>query len=178
MTAKRAHFLRTPRLGFGQWSDDDLPLALALWGDPAVTGYTAIGGVMSEEQSRERLEREIGTQREVGVQYWPVFRLEDGAFIGCCGLKPRPEKGVFEIGFQICSRFWGLGYATEAARAAAAYAFERLGGTALFAGHHPENAASRRVLAKLGFRYTHVEHFEGTGLSHVSYRLEPGELLY
>jgi RimJ/RimL family protein N-acetyltransferase len=52
------------------------------------------------------------------------------------------------------------------------YAFETIGAKALFAGHHPENAASRRVLAKLGFRHTHDELYAPTGLLHPSYLLE------
>lgn len=173
MTAKRVLFLRTTRLGLGHWAEDDWPLAAALWGDPSVTRFTAAGGVMSEGQIRERLRREIDTLRAAGIQYWPVFQLADGAFAGCCGLKLRPEEpGVLEMGFQFLPQFWGLGYATEAGRAVIAQAFDACGAAALFAGHHPENAASRRVLEKLGFRYTHLEHFEGTGLSHASYRLD------
>ncbi len=173
--------MRTARLGFGHWSDGDWTLALSLWGDPAVTRYTAVGGVLSQEQIRDRLDRELRTRLGAGVQYWPLFRLDDGIFVGCCGLKPKldagpaagePETGVLELGFQILPRFWGLGYATEAAAAVVAHAFGGCGAAALFAGHHPDNAASRRVLEKLGFRYTHVEHFPGTGLSHVSYRLD------
>jgi ribosomal-protein-alanine N-acetyltransferase len=52
-----------------------------------------------------------------------------------------------------------------------AFAFETLGLKALFAGHHPENAASERLLRKLGFRFTHQEIYPPTGL------LEPAYLL-
>jgi len=41
----------------------------------------------------------------------------------------------------------------------------------LFAGHHPENHASRRILSKLGFRLTHEEFYPPTGLLHPSYLL-------
>ena len=55
------------------------------------------------------------------------------------------------------------------------YAFNTLGVKGLFAGHNPGNAASRRVLEKLGFRYTHDEYYPPTGLNHPSYLLTSEE---
>jgi RimJ/RimL family protein N-acetyltransferase len=67
---------------------------------------------------------------------------------------------------------WRLGYADEAARTVTHYAFRDLGAAALFAGHHPDNAGSQRLLAKLGFRYTHHELYPPTGREHPSYLLD------
>jgi ribosomal-protein-alanine N-acetyltransferase len=47
--------------------------------------------------------------------------------------------------------------------------------TGLFAGHNPKNEASRHILAKLGFRYTHDELYEPTGLQHPCYLLTAEE---
>jgi len=55
------------------------------------------------------------------------------------------------------------------------YAFSTLGVKGLFAGHNPANEASRRVLEKLGFRYTHDEFYPPTGLNHPSYILTAEE---
>ena len=164
--------LTTERVGFRAWSEDDLDLALGLWGDPEVTRLIDARGKLSEGQVRERLGQEITTERTHGVQYWPIFLLETGENVGCCGLRPYDEpKGILELGFHIRSRHWGRGYATEAARAVMAHAFERLGVKGLFAGHNPKNTASRHLLAKLGFRYTHDELYEPTGLMHPCYQL-------
>jgi RimJ/RimL family protein N-acetyltransferase len=164
------YFLRSERLGFRTWSDGDLELALGLWGDPEVTRL--IGGPFSEEQVRERLSREIETQRSHKVQYWPVFLLATGEHVGCSGLRPyRPEEEILEIGFHLRRAHWGHGYAPEAARAVIVHAFTTLGASALFAGHNPANDASRRLLEKLGFRYTHDETYPPTGLNHPSYLL-------
>ena len=54
------------------------------------------------------------------------------------------------------------------------HAFTVLGADAVFAGHNPRNAASRRTLLKLGFRYTHDEFYPPTGLMHPSYVLPAG----
>ncbi len=171
----RPYFMRTPRLGFGTWQPDDLRLALALWGDDRVTEL--IGGPFPEQWVRDRLAREIATQSERGFQYWPVFRLSDGAHVGCCGVRPVPgREGVLELGFHLRFEHWGQGYATEAARAAITFAFTRLGASALIAGHNPRNDASRRTLGKLGFRYTGDELYAPTGLLHPTYEIAPGDL--
>ena len=70
---------------------------------------------------------------------------------------------------------WGRGLATEGARAVMAHAFDELQTTALFAGHNPANDVSRRLLGKLGFRLTHEELYEPTGLQHPSYLLTAAE---
>ena len=189
-----AHPEPTRRLYFRTWRPQDLPLALLLFGDARVTSY--IGGPFTEAQIRERFEREIDNLAKFQVQYWPVFvkvsddfagvakvsddfagvaKVSDD-FAGCCGLRPRdPAQGSFEIGFYLRPKYWGKGLAAEAAQAVATYAFDAVGARRLFAGHHPENAASRRALAKLGMRYTHDELYPPTGLLHPSYILERNE---
>lgn len=119
---------------------------------------------------RARLEREIALQATHRVQYWPIFLLANEDFVGCAGLRPyKPEEKVYEIGFHIRVAHWHKGLGEEAARAVIAYAFETLRVSALFAGHHQANAASRHVLEKLGFECTHEELYPPTGLNHPSY---------
>ena len=162
------------RLRFRCWLESDLPLARLLWDDANVTAR--IGTV----DAAARLALEMRHQRELGFQYWPMFdRGGDGdgpaAFVGCGGLRPRaPERRTYELGFHLRPAFWGQGLATEAARAVVRWAFDKLEARELFAGHHPENAASRRVLLKIGFRYTGDEFFPPTGLMHPGYSLTPG----
>ena len=168
------YFLTTTRLGFHHWTLEDLPLALALWTNPEVTQM--IGGPLSPEQVKEKLVREIELQASSGIQYWPIFLRTTGEPVGCAGLRPyQKTTDIYELGFHLLPASWNQGLAQEAASAVIGYAFDRLGARGLFAGHHPENAASRRVLEKLGFRYTHDELYPATGLMHPSYLLEaPG----
>lgn len=159
--------MRFARLGFRCWSPEDLPLASAIWGDFRITRL--IGGPFSEQQIRER---EISSMRDHRVQYWPVFLLADNRHVGCVGLRPyKFEEKIYELGFHLRPEFWRQGFAEEAARAAIAYGFETLGAKALFAGHHPENAASHHLLEKLGFRFTGTQLYPPTGLQHPSYLL-------
>jgi ribosomal-protein-alanine N-acetyltransferase len=170
MSDEPIYFLRSRRLGFRQWHRSDFELAFGLWGDPQVTKLIDSRGQLSENQVRERLTREIATAESCGVQYWPIFLLSNGRHVGCCGLRPYdlPQR-IYEIGFHIRPEYWRRGLASEAARAVMKYAFESLAAADLFAGHHPENAASRCLLEKLGFRYTHAEYYAPTGLDHPSY---------
>ena len=164
------------RVEFRTWTPADFPLALGLWGDPEVTRYMA-RGPHDAAAVRARLEREADALRRFGFQYWPLFLREQGTFVGCCGLKPCPYEGSpeapeLELGFHLAPAMWGRGLATEAATAVARWAFDHLVVARLYAGHHPENRASERVLRKLGFEYARDVHFEPTGLMHPLYVLE------
>src|SRR5258706_5444441 len=131
-----SYFLASKRLSFREWSTEDVPLAISLWGDPKVTAL--IGGPSSPEQARQRLHREIALCASSRVQYWPVFLTSTHGFFGCCGLRPYgPKERVLELGFHVLSSQWGKGFATEAARAVIAHAFATFDARALFAGHHP-----------------------------------------
>jgi [ribosomal protein S5]-alanine N-acetyltransferase len=170
VSCARTCFLKTERLCISHWDRNDLALATSLWGDANVSAM--IGGSFSQAAIKARLEREIATLRDYRLQYWPLFLLEDGAFAGCAGLRPHPgEPELLELGFHLRPLYWGQGFAPEAARAVIVYAFETLRVKGLFAGHHPANAASRRVITKLGFRFTHEEFYAPTGLIEPCYLL-------
>ena len=166
----------TPRLHFRTWTEADVPLARSLWGDADVMRYLH-QGPYSEAQIGDRLAREASNLATLGFQYWPIFVAGSGEFAGCCGLKLCPYEGTpeapeLEVGFHLVPAMWGRGLATEAAQAAIRFAFEQVGADRLFAGHHPENAASGAVLRKLGFVFVRDVFYEPTGLMHPLYVLE------
>ena len=61
------------------------------------------------------------------------------------------DKTHAEMGYWIGKPYWGMGYATEAARAVILHAFQKERFDYLTVGHFRENPASARVIAKLGF---------------------------
>ena len=171
MHSSQDYFLRTARLGFRTWSTEDLPLALALWGDSRVTRL--IGGPFSPAKVAEKLRQEATWQEQYGIQYWPIFLLETGAHAGCAGLRPyRPNPETPELGFHLRRESWGMGLAEEASRGVIAYAFTELHAAGVVAGHHQENVASKHILEKLGFQFTREELYPPTGLMHPLYLLE------
>jgi [ribosomal protein S5]-alanine N-acetyltransferase len=163
-----SYFLQSNRLGFRRWTSKDLPLAFSLWGDPAVTAW--LSRPLSSEEIQARLELEIRLRDQFGFQYWPVFLLATGQHAGCAGLRPK-AGGLLELGYYLKPAFWGSGLATEAAAAVAGYAFGVLRAENLFAGHHPANHASQRILEKLGFERSGEEFYEPSGVIEPTYLL-------
>lgn len=166
--------METEDLRFSHWVQADLPLARMLWGDTRVAQYICAAGAFDETEVQARLSEEIARQQTHGVQYWPVFDRRTDAFAGCCGLRPfGAEPGEYEFGVHLLPGFWGRGLASQGGRAVIAYAFGPLDAKAVYAGHHPHNDGSRKMLTRLGFRYLYDSLYPPTGLMHPAYRYEP-----
>ena len=162
----------TGRLLARSWQIEDLPLAMELWGDPAVTALIDARGRLTRAQVEEKLRAEIEREKSIGVQYWALFDRRNGDFVGCGGLRPwvyTPGEANFEVGFHLTRRRWGNGFATEAALGALDYTRHELRLSKVYAGHHPDNRASQRVLEKLGFAFIGTVFYQPTGLLHPSY---------
>jgi [ribosomal protein S5]-alanine N-acetyltransferase len=174
--SKKTGFLKTKRIFFRTWRESDINLAIDLWGDPQVTRYINSRRKLSSEDIRSMLSLEILNEKQYGIQYWPIFLKTDNSHVGCCGLRLyKPAQNIFEIGFHIRKENWGRDFASEAAIAVMGYAFDILAINGLFAGHNPNNIASKHLLLKLGFRFTHDEYYAPTGLYHPSYMLTRDE---
>lgn len=170
MTKK--YFLKTDRVGFSTWNDTDIELAIQLWGEKDVTRFICATGEFTQQDIINRLNIEISNYKQFSVQYWPIFELKTGELIGCCGIRPfQAEDRTYELGFHLRREYWGRGYASEAARAVINYSFEILKTIRIYAGHHPENTASEKLLKKLGFQYIGKNFYAPTGLYHPSYEL-------
>ncbi len=93
---------------------------------------------------------------------WATVLKSEGSYVGRCGLYPHlkgedrvPEEAV--LGLYLAREFWGRGLATEAGRAFVDFGFGELGLKRIVTTVDTRNAASVRVLEKLGFV---VERFE------------------
>jgi ribosomal-protein-alanine N-acetyltransferase len=171
------YFLTSERIGFRHWREDDFELAMALWGDAEVTRFIDARTPLKPEQVRGKLAGELARQARFGFQYWPIFLRSNGEHVGCCGLREKQaEDGILEFGVHLRRCHWGKGLASEAANAAIDHAFQHYDARQLFAGHHPQNQASRQMLLKLGFRHVGDEFYPPTGLEHPSYLLSPDSL--
>ena len=78
-----------------------------------------------------------------------MTRADDGLLVGCAALMDDPEPRG-NLGYWIGRPYWGLGYATAAARAVLAVGFAQLEHSTLSALHLASNPASGRVLANCG----------------------------
>ncbi|MCA9303980.1 MAG: GNAT family N-acetyltransferase [Phycisphaerales bacterium] len=149
----REPIIQTDRLDLCVPSMDDLDALASMWSDPETMKYIGAGGAWEREKVRERIERARETFHDHSMCFWTVIERETNTIIGQGGLVPinfnDPET---ELGYRLGRDHWGNGYATEIARATAAYGFERLRLDRLVAVCYEENLGSRRVLRKSGFR--------------------------
>jgi len=103
-----------------------------------------------------RAERFIATCRQIAEEgsgaRLAIDRGSDGAFLGWCGLtRWNPDYRSASLGYCLDDAAWGHGYATEAGRALLQWAYDTLDLNRVQAEADTRNAASARVLEKLGF---------------------------
>jgi len=91
-------------------------------------------------------------QKAHGFSKWLVLDRSSGVAIGDSGLLVFQDYGWIDLGFRFAQQCWGKGLATEAASAWVRAAFDEFRLNRLGTFVHPENAASIRVLEKMGFR--------------------------
>ncbi len=177
--------IRTARLRLRAWREDDFDAYAAMNADPRVMEFYP--AVVSREESRVRFDRGNARMAERGYGFWPVEVIGGPPFIGIVGLGDPDFQAPFmpavEIGWRLAAEHWGQGYATEAARAAATFGFERLGLREIVAFTTVSNVRSRRVMAKLGMSrspdddFMHPQIADGHPLRpHVLYRLRRDSL--
>lgn len=144
--------LQTERLRLRPFSDADADALFALHSNAYVFRFWDA----PPWTDRARAERFLATSRQMaddgtGARL-AVDRLSDGAFLGWCSLtKWNPTYRSASMGYCLGEAAWGLGYATEAGLAALRWAFETLDLNRVQAEVDTRNAASARVLEKLGF---------------------------
>ena len=92
---------------------------------------------------------------------WAIERRADRVLLGVVGLGLVAPHRRGAIGYWLGTPFWNQGYATEACRRVVGFGFAELGLHRIEGPFFPRNAASARVLEKVGMRY------EGTLRGHV-----------
>jgi RimJ/RimL family protein N-acetyltransferase len=171
-----AVMLRTARLLLREWRDDDAEPFAALSADPLAMRYLppADAGWVSRAQAH---------WLEHGFGQFVVEIPGEAPFIGVVGLArvrfPASFTPAVEAAWRLAPTFWGRGYATEAARAAIEDGFGRVGLGEIVAFTVPANAASQRVMMRLGMTRDPAEDFDHPAFPaghplcwHVLYRLK------
>ncbi|VVE19705.1 GNAT family N-acetyltransferase [Pandoraea anhela] len=178
--------ITTPRLLLRQWRTDDLPSFAALNADREVMRHfpTTLDRAQSDAVAR-RLAEHLQTH---GYGPWAVEIPGITAFAGFVGLMrvgfEAPFVPAVEIGWRLARAWWSKGYATEAAIAAAHYAFDTLGMRDLVSFTVPANVRSRAVMQRIGMHHCPEDDFmhplipPGHRLRrHVLYRMDADDLI-
>jgi RimJ/RimL family protein N-acetyltransferase len=175
--------LQTERLLLRRWRESDRERFAVMNADPIAMEYMI--SPLTREQSdafADRIETHF-VEHDFGL--WAVEMPSDAPFIGFVGLSiPRFDAHFMpavEIGWRIDRDYWGRGLATEAARAALADGFGRLGLKEIVSFTVPANVRSIRVMEKLGMTRDPRDDFEHPVVPlghphrhHVLYRLRSG----
>jgi RimJ/RimL family protein N-acetyltransferase len=150
--------LDTARLALRPMAAEDAPEMRRQWNDRDVGRYLWDG----QPVARAAVDRVIAASADSfarrGFGLWAVALKPDGPLAGFCGLRTEAESTGIELLFAIDRPLWGRGLATEAAHAVVSHAFDDLGLSTLTAAANPANAASCRVLEKIGMRPTGRQH--------------------
>jgi RimJ/RimL family protein N-acetyltransferase len=174
--------LRSARLILRQWKPLDLAAFAELNGDPTVMEF--FPKRLTREESDDLANRLAARIEERGWGLWATELIATGEFIGFVGLSvPRLESfftPCVEIGWRLAHRFWGKGYAPEAARAALEFGFGTLDLPEVVSFTAKQNRNSIRVMQKLGMQsageFDHPELPDGHALQrHVLYRVRREE---
>ncbi len=147
------YHLETERLRLRPWQPDDAEPLQALHAERGE-------GTHPVERAAARIAGLLAATAESGIALLPIERRAEGDVIGYCGLiLGRSTLEEPELAYELSARAHGNGYATEAARAVVAAA-AATGRARLWATIRPWNAASFRVVEKLGFERGHLSRDE------------------
>jgi len=129
------------------------------------------------EQTRAAIDAVKERWAQYGFSWWAFVERGSGRVVGagCIQYLGRDPANPHEIGWRLVPDKWGQGYASEAARTMAAWAFETLEAPLLCAVCKPANLNSARVMQPLGMRYRGEESWYDS--PHAVYEMTRAEWL-
>ena len=171
----------TERLRLRDFAPDDWRAVLDYQRDPRYLRYYPWTD-RTEDDARDFVRMFLDWQDERPRRRFQlaIERLCDGRLIGNCGIRRNSENDhQAEIGYELNPNCWGQGYATEAAAAMAQLGYDHLGLQRITSWCIAENAASARVLERLGFRpeerLPQAEYFKGRWWDTLTFSLTADE---
>jgi [ribosomal protein S5]-alanine N-acetyltransferase len=146
--------LESNRLILRNLTIDDAAFVLRLLNEPSFHYYIGDKGVRELEDARlYLLSGPLDSYERYGFGLLRVELKETGVPIGLCGLLKRETLPEPDLGFAFFPEYWSSGYATEASAAAIEFGQQTIGLTRILGITSPDNAGSKRVLEKNGFKF-------------------------
>jgi len=171
-----AYIFESERLGFREWTLDDLDFFATMNNKDSVMKYFPTK--LSRQESEAFLQRIILHFDNHGYGLYATEIKETGELIGFIGFQIATFYARFtpcvEIGWRLDDKFWNKGYATEGAKAALKYGFNYLNLQKVYSFTPKINQGSVKVMEKIGLKYqenfNHPKVKEASELcSHVLY---------
>jgi ribosomal-protein-alanine N-acetyltransferase len=155
--ATRHDALSTERLVLAPWTPGNAAEGLAIYGREEVARWLtpAVEPIHDEAAMRATIERWAEEDAEVDppVGHWAVRRRDDDVLVGSITLRRMPPlREDLELAWQFAPEHWGKGYATEAARTVAGWAFDT-SAHELFAVMRAANQRAERLARRLGMEW-------------------------
>lgn len=154
------------RLRYRPASADDAAFLHRHWNEPTVRRHLWDDRPVAEETVRQVLAATGDDFARPGYGLWLLIDAA-GDVIGTCGLRPVEDTGDVELLYSILPQRSGHGFATEAALAVLRHAFVGLELARVRGSTDAGNAASLRVLEKVGMRPLATTMDAGGGLRHL-----------
>ena len=155
--------LETDRLILRHQTIEDAAFILELLNDPSWIQYIGDRGVRTIDDARGYiLKGALDMYARLGFGFYLTELKEGGIPIGICGLVKRDFLEDVDVGFAFLPKFWGKGYAFEAASAVMGYTQSVLGLKRIVAITSEDNHASSKLLEKLGLHFEGVIRYAGT----------------
>lgn len=152
--------LESARLELRYFEPADAPFILELINDPDWIRFIGDRGIRTVDDARAYiLNGPVDMYRRLGFGLYLVGLKGNGTPIGMCGFVKRDNLNDVDLGFAFLPRHRGQGYALEAAAATLAYGADQLGLERVAAIVSADNAASLKLLVKLGFRFDRTFEF-------------------
>jgi RimJ/RimL family protein N-acetyltransferase len=142
--------IQTPRLLLRSFEEADIPGIVRLAGAREIAATTLR---IPHPYCQADAENFLAFCQDDRRAVFAIVLKNPGQLCGAIGLELDTANLRAELGYWIGVPFWGQGYATEAAAAAVQHGFETLKLNRIFASHFRQNAASGRVLQKIGMRH-------------------------
>lgn len=116
-----------------------------------------------EESAKEWIEFQLKRYDEGRYGHHALVNKETGEFIGQCGLLTQTveEKNEVEVGYHILPKYWGNGYATEAAQFFRDFGFKHEKLDHIISVIDIRNIASQKVAEKNGMtRRRQIKYYD------------------
>lgn len=148
------YILQTERLVLRQLTLTDTPFIIELLNTPGWIKYIGDRNVKTAAQARQYLANgPLSSYAANGFGLWLVALRNSHAPVGMCGLIKRGYLPHPDIGYAFLPQHTGQGYAFEIAGAVLQFAFSKLKMEKILAITLADNAASVKLLLKLGMAY-------------------------